>query len=225
MELRIPEPEDVTAAALFGQVFAVYVVVLGLGLAPTETQWSEADPILGILPRLVSLWSVPLLSVVAVGVWWRIAEPSRDTLLRGALHAFAGLAVGVLAVGLLRLAVGPTLPSFIPSEESARPGFLLSMTAGYAEEVIFRPGLLPAAYFALRDRIPKHAAALVAALVTGLGFALLHDAGPGVFEMRFFLTRALIPGAAMSLAFVYVSPSFIVIAHASAHLLIPALFA
>lgn len=29
----------------------------------------------------------------------------------------------------------------------------------------------------------------------------------------------------MSLAFLYVSPSFIVVAHASAHLVIPALFA
>ena len=39
-----------------------------------------------------------------------------------------------------------------------------------------------------------------------------------------FLTRLLIPGCAFSLAALLVSPAFVVTAHCTAHLLIPALF-
>ena len=221
---REPKLEDVSAAAALAQVWAVYIVVMLLVAPATEAHWAEADPILGILPRGISLSSVPLASLAAAAVWWRVAKPSRDALRRGLLFALAGLTFGLCAVGLMRLAVGPELPSFIPAEESAGPGFALSMTAGYAEEVIFRFALLPVLYFGLRERLPKLAAAVVAALITGLGFALLHDAGPGAFDPAYFVTRTLMPGFVFSVVFLKVSPSFLVTAHASAHLLIPALF-
>ena len=72
------------------------------------------------------------------------------------------------------------------------------MTAGYAEEVLFRLALLPVLYLALARRLTRPVAIAIAAILTGLAFALLHDAGPGAFELRYFITRVLIPGAAMS---------------------------
>ena len=224
MALRPPSVEDVSAGALAGQPFAAYLVVLGLLGHPSEAQWSEADPILLIFPRAISVWSVPVLSVAFALVLWRTAPPTRQTLRRALLHGALGCGAAVLAVGALRLAVGPTMPAFIPSEESARPGFQLSMTAGYAEEVLFRFAALPLFFFWARRRMSEPVAAAMAALTIGLAFAILHEGGPGPFELRYFVTRTLIPGAAMSLAYLYVSPAFVIVAHSSAHLLIPALF-
>lgn len=222
--LRATTPEDATAGAIVGQGFALYLVVIGITSSPTEAQWAEADPILRILPRTISIWIVPVLSVSFAWLSWRVVKSSPRALRRAAVHGALGFLFGLAAVGALRLAVGPTLPPFIPTEESARPGFQLSMTAGYAEEVIFRFALLPALFFGLRRHMREYAAAIVAALATGLAFALLHEAGADTFEMRYFVTRTIIPGAVMSLGYLYVSPAFAIVGHSSAHLLIPAMF-
>ena len=78
--------------------------------------------------------------------------------------------------------------------------------------------------FGLARRLPAWAAGAIAAVVTGLAFALLHDAGPGTFDGSHFLTRVLFPGVTMSLAWLLISPSFVVAAHAAAHLAIPMFF-
>jgi membrane protease YdiL (CAAX protease family) len=124
---------------------------------------------------------------------------------------------------VLRLAAGPSLPSFIPAAESSAPGFLLSMTAGYSEELGCRLVIMPLAFFALRERLGSRLAAASAVLVTGRAFALWHAAGEPDPSSTYFLTRLIIPGCAMSLVWL-VSPSAIVCGHCAAHLLIPALF-
>ena len=53
-------------------------------------------------------------------------EPSR----RAAKHSAIGFVLALLAVSTLRVVNGSQLPAFIPSEENAGPGMLLSMTAG-----------------------------------------------------------------------------------------------
>ena len=194
---------DFTAAAIVAQPFTVYLIVLLVLHAP---RGEPADPILRFLP----LWLIPALGAATCGVWWWIARPKMK---RAVKHAVIGVAVAAAICGLLRGIYGPHLPKFIPPEESAGPGFLLNMSAGYAEEIIFRLILLPVFLIYLR-RIP------IAILLTGLAFALSH----GIALDAHFATRLLIPGCAFSLAAIMVSPAFIVAAHCSAHILIPLLF-
>lgn len=223
-EVQIDRLRQIAAAAILAQIFTVYVLVLRAAAPPTDAEWARADPILAIAPRALSLWLVPALGVLAAGVWWRLAEPRVREMRRGLRDAAIGALVAAAAVGLLRLVAGPHIPSFIPSEESAGPGYLLSMSAGYGEELLFRLALLPLLYLLLARRLTRPAAIGLAAVLTGLGFALLHQAGPGAFDAQFFATRFLVPGLAMSVAFFAISPAFLVTAHCAAHLLIPALF-
>lgn len=219
-----PSRHDVCVSALAGLLFGGYLVVLNVVATPSSEQWSAADPILGILPHAMSLWVVPAASLVAAVAWWRVARPDRATLKRGAVFAVIGLAVAIGVCGAIRLVHGPRLPAFVPPEESSAPGYLLSMTAGFGEEVIFRLALLPTVYFLARRHIARLPSVAIAALITGLGFALLHEAGPGVFELHYFVTRFLFPGCVMSIAW-YANPTFLVVAHSAAHVLMPLLFA
>lgn len=221
---RRDSPASIAASAFLSVVFALYLVVLAALVSPSEEQWREADPILLLLPRWASIWSVPISSVGLAIFWWRVAKPDPATLRRSGIEAALGALTAVAVCGLVRVAVGPELPAFIPSEESARPGFLLSMTAGFAEELVFRLTLLPAWLFVFRRWLSERAAVVLAVILTGLGFTLLHQAGATSFEPRYFVTRFVIPGCAMSLAFLYIGPTFLVFAHGTAHLLIPALF-
>ncbi len=224
-EAQIDRLRAIAAAALVAQSFTIYVVVLRAAAPPSEAAWAHADPILRIASRAVSLWLVPLLGVAAAAVWWRVAEPRARELRRALRDALLGVLAAAAAVGALRLLAGPALPSFIPAEESAGPGYLLSMSAGYGEEILFRLLLLPLLYVVLSRRLTRPAAIAVSALVTGLAFALLHEAGPGAFDAHYFATRFLVPGVAMSVVFLAISPTFLLTAHCAAHVLIPALFA
>lgn len=215
---------SIAAAALLAQLFAAYLVVVAIAVPPTDANWARADPILRIFSRLLSQWGVVVLGVVVFLVWWRLAPPTGQQLRRGLRHALFGVAVAGLVAGVLRVVSGPSLPSFIPAEESAGPGFTLGMTAGYAEEVLFRLMLLPALLFVFQRRLTTPAATAAAAVLTGLCFALFHEAGPGAFDAGYFTTRLLFPGAVMSVAFVVISPSFLVSAHCAAHVVIPLLF-
>lgn len=218
-----PRPADVTAAALLALPFAGYIMALQQLAPPTEVQWLAADPILLLLPRGATLWLVPVGSLMLAALWWRISRSSRDTLRRAALGALAGAALATLGVGVLRLAAGPTLPWFIPPEESAGPGYVLSMAAGLQEELVCRLVLLPAFYFGLRDRVPKSALVIAAVGATGLAFALWHALGEGTLASTYFAVRFVLPGCLMS-AIWLASPAAIVVGHSTAHLLIPALF-
>jgi len=126
----------------------------------------------------------------------------------------------------MRLAFGPTLPSFVPPEESARPGFTQGLAAGLFEEVLFRLMILPLSYRALLRRLSPRHAAPIAILVTSLAFAISHELGPGAAQFRVdhFITRFAFPGALMSAAYFVPGPAFIIAAHSTAHLLIPILF-
>jgi hypothetical protein len=217
------QASQVAAAALLAQVFALYLLLLRAVVSVSEAQWAASDPILRIAPRQLTLWSVPLVSIAAALWWLGRARPSSEELRRAALRATLGVFVALAAVLLLRAMVGPRLPSFIPSEESARPGFFLSMSAGYFEEVVVRMLLLPIVYFALRERMPR-GALLASIVLSSLFFAFWHQLGPEHGSLRFFMTRALVPGVAMSVAFFIVGPAFVIFAHGAAHLLIPALF-
>jgi hypothetical protein len=214
--VSVADQRDFAGAAALLQPFTVYLLVLRIIAPASESHWAHADPILLLLPRALTLALVPALGVTAAVLWLSRVRP-RLRLGEAAL----GVAAGCLLVLVLRAFAGARLPAFIPPEESAGPGFLLNMTAGYAEEVLFRLALLPLAWLGLRRlRLPRAAAALTAAALTGLAFALFHDAA----WSSLFVTRFLLPGFAFSLVALF-RPTFLVCAHCAAHVLIPALFA
>jgi membrane protease YdiL (CAAX protease family) len=220
--VRGPSLDDVAAAAIVVQPFTAYCLVLLWVAPPTEAQWQMADPILKLAPRIPTLWSVPLAGMLVAAGWAALRRPRRSTVCRGAREALLGAAVAIVATGAMRLLSGPSLPAFVPPEESAGPGLLLSMFAGYGEEIGCRLLLMPLLYFPLRLRTPR-LGPIVAVVGTGLAFALWHAAGESAFESTYFLTRLLFPGALMSLVWL-VSPAAIVVGHCVAHLLIPVLF-
>ncbi len=220
---RGPESRDIAAAALVAQPFALYLVVLAFLAPPTEDNWARADPILSLLPRGLTVAWVPVASVLIAALWWRLARPDRANLARAGREALLGVGLVCTAVFVVRGVAGPVLPDFIPPEESAGPGFLLSMTAGYSEELLCRLLLLPAILFALRRRLPASVASAVSVVVTALAFSLWHAAGEAEPSTTYFVTRFIIPGVVMSIGFL-VSPAGMVVGHSSAHLLIPLVF-
>jgi hypothetical protein len=210
---------EVSAASVFALPFALALVVMSRLAPPTPAQWAAADPILKLLPKPWVLWLVPALGVVVTLVWLRSVPRDRAVLVRAARQAVLGALVAICAAVVLRLIVGPVPPAFVPPEESGRPGFLLGISAGYVEEVLFRLALLPAIYFGM-----PRAQAASGVVLTAVGFALLHWTAAEPAAAAHFMTRLLFPGALMSLAALTVGPTFVVTAHATAHILIPVLF-
>ncbi|MFI5297071.1 MAG: type II CAAX prenyl endopeptidase Rce1 family protein [Polyangiales bacterium] len=216
---------NVAAAALTVQPFVLYQLAVCLLLPPTEAQWRHADPILRILPHAVTLGVVPVLGVALGFASCRVAGLDRRSLRAAMGQAALGIVAAAVVAVSLRMITGPTLPAFIPPEESARPGPTLNLAAGLLEELLFRLIVLPWTFaFAARKTSADRAAALAIA-ATGLAFALLHQAGPGQTSALWFATRLIFPGCAMSLVAWRVGPSFLVAAHCTAHVLIPWMFA
>ena len=221
-QLRI-EYEDVAVAAVVAIPFALYALVAAIGASPTAANWSAADPILKILPQPISLWLVPLAAFAAAAGWWYAYRPYGDDMRRGAKYAGLGALAAVLIAGLMRAAVGPELPAFIPSEESAGPGFALGMAAGLGEEVLFHLALMPALYFGMRRRFDELPSIGASIFLTSLAFMIAHEIGVWSFDAGHMLTRFMVPGVLMGAAW-FLHPAFIVAAHATAHIMIPLLF-
>lgn len=218
--------QDVSAAALLFLPFVVLLVGLG-GFAPySEMQLAASDPLVQIVHGMAGLWLVPVLCALPAVGGWLLARPSRATLARSMREAQLAVAILVVGLPLLRWGVGPSLPDFVPPEESARPGIVLGLAAGMLEEAIFRFGVLAPAFVWLRRHVPEAPATGLAILATSLLFALCHELGPGAgsFELRSFVTRFLIPGCVMSLLFLRAGPCFLVTLHSGAHVGIALLF-
>ncbi len=218
------EARDVAAAAATSLPFAAYLVVAGVHSPPTEGAWRRADPILKLLPRGAAIGLVVVAALVAIASWTVRARPGRRELVRAAGEGVAGAVAAVVVLVALRAMHGPSMPRFVPAEESAAPGVALNMAAGLGEEVVFRLGILSALFFALASKLRRATAAVLAAVVTGVAFAVAHALGPDPSSAAWFVTRFAVPGFAMSLAYLGLGPSFIVVAHCTAHLLIPRLF-
>ncbi len=220
--------EDVTAAAAWLLPFLALDAVLFFWMPPTDAQREAADP----LVQLVSAWGPPWLYLpvaLAVGLAWATRyrrRPSAAAFRRAGLAALAGAVVALaLAVGA-SIALGSTLPGFVPPEEGAAPGVTLGLAAGAIEETVFRLGVLALSYLACRRRLGVLASTAIASGLTAVAFALAHELGPagGQWELGPLTTRLLVPGLLMSVVFLRVSPAFLVTAHLTAHLALPLLF-
>lgn len=190
---------------------------------PTESNWAHADP---FVRTLGGPWGCVALGVVVIVGSLVRARPNRAQLVSGLTWGLGGALVAAAIAGTLRLAVGPSLPAFIPPEESARPGLPLGLAAGVGEELLFRLVLLPIVYALLRSKVSRGKAIAGAALLVGVCFAIGHALPPaGSMAPGHVVTRIIFPGAFMSIVALVRPPSFMIVAHASAHLVIPSLFA
>ncbi len=225
MERAEFEREVGAAAVLFSPFIGLFLVLWAMA-PPTAAHRLASDPLIQLVDAAAGLWAIPLLTALPVAAWVAASPPSGAVLSRGLRGALAG--AGLAAVGLLvlRLVFGPTLPDFVPPEESALAGITLGVGAGILEEAVFRFGVLATTFIVARRFWPSKRAAALAVVVTALAFALSHELGPGAgpFDAGFFATRLIVPGAFMSVLFLRVGPSFLVTLHAAAHVGIALLF-
>lgn len=221
-------PEDVTAAAAWAVPFAALDAVLFFWRPATEAQLAASDPLVQLVESSAAAWVIVPFGLAVTLAWAarRRRTPREEAFRDGGVWALIGALVAASVALLLYAVFGDTLPSFIPPEESAGPGLTLGVAAGYLEEVVFRLLLLPLVYLTARRWLSPWPSAIGASVLTGLLFALSHELGPagGGWELGYLATRALFPGVVMSLAFLRISPSFVVVAHLTGHLVIPVLF-
>lgn len=209
--------------------FLLFVLAYGAIAAlfpPSDEQLQLADPLVLWLFPLGGVWFVPVISILTTVPWLIIANPDRNDLRSALLYALAGVLIALGVAAAIRVVGGPSLPSFVPPEESAAPGLALGLGAGIIEEALFRFAVLPLTYLFLQRKAGRLMATITAIFVTGVLFAVSHEFGPGAGEFNrvYFATRVLIPGMAMSLMFLLVHPAFMVSAHCAAHIAIYWLF-
>ncbi len=212
---------DVSVAAVLALVFAALLAILATSQSTPEGQLAAADPLVQLLAG--NVWPIVGAAVVVAAAWWKWFDAVRRADIAWAL---AGVAVATMIAFAMRALVGSRLPSFIPSEESGRPGLMLGLAAGLVEEIAFRLVVLPGILLVATKHLDRRIATVVAVLATGALFSLSHELGPagGVFDPKFMLTRFVVPGVAMSVVALRTRMTFLVFAHCTAHLLIPGLF-
>ncbi len=192
----------------------------------TQEQLPAGDPLVQTFAGFGSALAIPAVSLAVIAFWAVRFRPSPREVITELPRAAAGAAVAVAVAFILYWIFGSKLPSFIPPEESSRPGLQQGFSAGLIEEVLFRLMVLPAVYSALRRRLGEMPSRLLTMVAVGLLFSLSHElppAGTG-FLPKLLATRFLFPGVVMSGAAFWIGPAFIVAAHCTAHLVIPFLF-
>ena len=217
-------PTEVAVAALYALPYLGIVLALHFLDPPNLLEQMQADPLLKPLQNMLGSFAVPILSVAAIAGWYGSQKPGLADLRGAEYDALSGAVLAIGATLLLRAVVGENMPAFIPPEESAKPGMMQGLSAGLIEEILFRLGTLPLAYFGLRKTLGEQRAKLAAIVITGLLFALSHELTGASFHGQLFATRTILPGCVMSVLFFAVSPTFIVALHCTAHLMIPFLF-
>ena len=228
---RVPPPavtpEAIAAASVAFLPFVALFLALAALVPPSDAERSAADPLVQLALPHLDFAGLAVISAAPALAWTLFVRPSTEALRGAGRQALAALAVVGLGLPLLRMLVGPSLPAFVPPEESAAPGLTLGVAAGVLEESVFRLGILALVFVAtLRSVRAPGVAAGVAIFVTALTFALSHELGPGAgdFSARFFATRFAIPGVVMSVLFFRPGPSFLVTLHCAAHVGIALLF-
>ncbi len=218
--------EDTSVSAYVTLLFGFYTLILLLVTTPTETNWLHADPVMKIFPKAITLWGIPVLSILLFFFWKSLKPLQPQAISSSVKTALSGSAVSIIVLLALRLLAGEQLPAFIPPEESFKPGYLLGMSTGLVEELAMRLALTPLLFVVLRKRMGFHGSVLTTVVIAALTFVLWHEAGSGAegFVLQHAVTRFMVPGVIMGLAVFYISPIFLVALHCTTHIMIPLLF-
>ncbi len=220
--------DEISSAALLTIPFVLLYGVYALALPLTPAQVDASDAIVRVALDCGGVWTIAFVTLLTVVAWAVSAPPSFATVVSSIRRAVQTIAVVGAGMILLRLFIGPQLPGFIPPEESAEPGLVLGLGAGLIEEALFRLGVLPAALaVANRWLVPRAwLAAVVAALVTGVTFAVAHEIGAnsGPFTLVYLVDRVFLPGMLFSLAAIRFGWTVPVVGHCFAHVMMPLLF-
>jgi hypothetical protein len=227
-------PKQLMATIVWGQVFAVYCLILVLTVKPTQNQIFWADPFLKVIPIDLSVWVV-IISSFTVGLYCLVKLGSLEALFANTpgMQILSGVSAAMV-IGLAIFAiVGDSLPDFVPAEESAKPGYLYGMAAGYGEEVLMRFTILPIVFFGIM-RLTSHrsprfqgvSGAIMAITLGALAFLILHEIGETdhMIVWKLVLTRLMVPCLLMGTLTFLVGPGFVVFMHATMHIVIPILF-
>ncbi|KZL19341.1 hypothetical protein PsAD2_02093 [Pseudovibrio axinellae] len=221
------------ATVVWAQVFVLYCVALILFTKQDESHIFWADPFIKILPIYLST-ALIILTSLCLG-WWCFNKLGMRGLLQNTpvFQMVLGVAIAVLVTCAVWGVVGNTLPGFVPAEESARPGFLFGMIAGYGEELVFRMVLSALVFFGMFKSLsmleyPHRVfwSATAAILVATLAFVFLHELGEtdSVLVWGMVATRVVVPSFLMGALFFLVGPGFLIFLHATMHIMIPLLF-
>jgi hypothetical protein len=206
-------------------VASVALLLAAAAIAPpSAAQQAAADPVLALFANPIAT-TVGCALLVAALWWWR-EPPDSAALGQAWRRAALGATLAMATLSVVRVLGDGSLPSFLPDEESARPGLALGLAAGILEESTFRFALLAPAIAALRRREASGRAVAGAVAATALAFAAAHEIGPGAgpFDAGHFLARLLIAGGAMSWVFVAIGPGFLLGLHVGAHVVLALAF-
>lgn len=194
-------------------------------ISPASTgEFAQSDPLVRALGIPLATWTTVVLGGISAAYWIVSARPSSNVVVHGVLWGALGAVFAAIVLLALYWVVGPAIPGFIPPEESSASGLLLGLTAGTLEEILFRMVLAPTIFMALASRKRLFVAIAISAVVVGLAFALSHEVAGDPFNIRYFLTRFLIPGVGMSMVYFVIHPATMVCGHIAAHVFIAWLF-
>jgi hypothetical protein len=226
--------KQLMATIVWAQIFAIYCLVLALTFETTPFQVQWADPFLKIIPIDASVWVV-IVSSLAAGLYSLNKLRSFQAVIEHTpgLQILSGICAAMM-IGLTIFAiVGDTLPDFVPAEESAKPGYLYGMAAGFGEEVLMRFTILPLVFFGmikvLSNRAPRPRIVISAALAIAaatIAFLVMHEAGETdhMIVWKLVATRFMVPCFLMGTLTFLVGPGFVIFMHATMHIVIPTLF-
>ncbi len=189
----------------------------------SEIQYQNADPLIRLLPYpWISLITI-LLGAISIVFWIKIFPPDKSEIILAGKWSLLGALMTTSAVALIYFINGPEIPSFIPPEESSASGLLLGLSAGVLEEIVFRMMILPLLIYIFARKLEFRVAIVLSVLITGLLFSLSHELAGDPFQLRFFITRFIVPGLVMSVIFIKFHPSVIIIGHSVSHIAIATL--
>jgi len=216
--------QSLASASVTFLFFLVVLAALFLVETASDKEFLNSDPLVRFFGNPATTILTLALGFVSALYWIRKFEVNQQTMKVALLWAFAGIAFSASALVAIYLVNGPVIPAFIPPEESAQSGMLLGLSAGMFEEVVLRMMVLPFLLAFLCTKFSFNIAALLSALFIGVLFTLSHELAGDPFNMRYFITRFLIPGFVMTLVFIRVHPAAMLSGHSASHILIALLF-
>lgn len=216
--------QDIASACICFIPFLLFLALTAYLNPVTPAQYENSDPLVRLLTFPAATLTTFILGLIICSFWIKIFPMQKNALVHAAIWTLLGSFFSLFVLFLIYKINGPQLPTFIPPEESAESGLVLGLTAGMLEEILFRLLLLPLFIFLLTKKLSFNISLIIAVLLTALLFSLSHELAGDAFQMRFFVTRFIMPGVLMSIIFLKLHPAALLSGHTAAHISIAMLF-